>query len=152
MGVRVGEVVCAGCNWLGASGHEGGGEQLDVLLFVVSDVLEVGIILGAEAGCHEVLLRHAFNAAFVESVLEMLQGEGILEDIDIGRGILAFIIGAGKSCNQQKGCRCGGSEELHALCWLGSRNKGIILMSWRVKNMVVWILKSFIYGETACIK
>ena len=116
MGVSIREVVCAGCHWLGASGHDGRSEKLDMLLFVVSNVLEVGVVLGAEAGCHEVLLRHAFNAAFVESVFEMLQGEGILEDIDVGRGSLAFVR-AGKSCDEQKGCHCGGSEELHTLIW-----------------------------------
>lgn len=55
-GVRVGEVVRAGCDGGGAGGHDGRGEELDVLFFVVGDVFEVVVVVGAEAGVEEVLL------------------------------------------------------------------------------------------------
>ena len=58
-GVGVGEGVGAGRDGLGAGGHEGGGEELDVLFLVVGDVLEVGVVLRAEAGVREVFFRHA---------------------------------------------------------------------------------------------
>lgn len=88
--VRVGEVVRAGCDGGGAGGHDGRGEELDVLFFVVGDVLEVVVVVGAEAGAEEVGLGHALYAAFVEGVLQMLQGEGILQDVEVGDGSLAF--------------------------------------------------------------
>ncbi len=53
-GVRVGEAVGAGCDGCVAGRHEGGGEELDVLFFVVDDVLEVVVVGGAEAGFDEV--------------------------------------------------------------------------------------------------
>lgn len=61
-----------------------------MLFFVVGDVLEVVVVGTAEAGFYEVCLCHARNAAFVEDVLEMLESEGILEDIEVSDVSLAF--------------------------------------------------------------
>ncbi len=97
-GVRVREVVGAGCDWFGAGGGECRGEELDVLFFVVGDVLEVVVVCRAEAGVHEFFFRHFRDGAFVEDVLEMLEGEGVLEYIDIGDGGLTFD-GMGHSCD-----------------------------------------------------
>ena len=58
-GVRVREVVRAGGDGLGAGGREGGGQELDVLFFVVRDVLEVVVVRRAEAGFQELVFRHA---------------------------------------------------------------------------------------------
>ena len=49
-GVRVREIVGACCDGLGARGREGGGEEFDVLFFVVGDVFEVVVVGRAEAG------------------------------------------------------------------------------------------------------
>ena len=58
-GVRVGETVGACGDGLGAGGREGGGEEFDVLFFVVGDVLEVIVVRRAETGFQEVVFRHA---------------------------------------------------------------------------------------------
>ena len=112
-GVGVGEAVGAGCDGFRSSGREGGGEEHNVLFLVVGDVLEVVVVGGAEAGVGEGLLGHLGDGAFVEDVLEMLEGEGILEDVSIGDGGLTFDWrGHGCDGEQRHGCR--DSEELHA--------------------------------------
>ena len=46
----------------------------------------------------------------------MLEGEGILEDVNVGNGSLTFDgVGDRRDCQQR--CRCRGSEELHVLLW-----------------------------------
>ena len=89
-GVGVREAVGAGGDGFGAGGGDGGGEKFDVLFFVVGDVLEVVVVCGAEAGVGKVFFRHGRHGSFVEDVLEMLEGEGILEDVYISDGILTL--------------------------------------------------------------
>ena len=113
--VRVGEAVRAGGDGGGAGGHEGRGEQLDVLLLVVGDVLEVVVVRGAEAGLGEVRLGHFGHGAFVEDILEMFQRQGVLEDVDVGDGGLTFERAGDGGDGQQRRRRRGGSGELHAL-------------------------------------
>ena len=112
-GVRVGELVRAGRDGFGARGGDGRGEELDVLFFVVGDVFEVVVVGRAEAGVEEGLLRHALNAAFVKGVLQMLEREGILEDVEVRDGSLAFEW-VGEGCDEEQRCCRGGGEELHA--------------------------------------
>lgn len=85
-----------------------------MLFFVVGDVLEVIIVRGAEAGLQEVFFCHTRNGAFVKSILEMLQGESILEYVHICDGRLTFD-GVSNCCDCQKRRCCEGSRELHVV-------------------------------------
>ena len=87
--VRVREGVLA----LGDRGDTSGGqssrEELDVLGLIVSDVLEVVVVVGAVASVHEVLLGELLEGSVVELVLEVLEGESELENGGIDVGVLA---------------------------------------------------------------
>ena len=122
-GVRVGEVVRAGRDGFGAGGGEGRGEQFDVLFFVVGDVFQVVVVGRAEAGVGEGFLGEFGHGAFVEDVLEMLKGEGILEYVGVCDGGLTLDGGGDGSDGQQRyGCRSG--EELHALDFVQGQISG----------------------------
>ena len=71
--VRVREVVGAGRDGRVAGGGDGGGEEGDVGLLVVRDVLQVVVVVGAIARVLEVLLGEVLQGLLVEDVLEMLK-------------------------------------------------------------------------------
>lgn len=109
--VSVGEVVGTGLDGRLLSGHEGGGESLDVRLLIVGDVVEVVVVVGRVAGVGEVLEGELFEGTVVEVVLEVLQGQSELEDVVVQVGALGELSrlddggskgGAGQCGNRSK--------------------------------------------------
>lgn len=53
---------------------------------VQGDFLEVGVEGGVEAGVCEVRFGEVVDTRFVEVVFEVLEGEGVVEDVAVGDG------------------------------------------------------------------
>ena len=68
-------------NGVGACGFEGGGEEGDVGLLVTGDYLDLLADGRREAGLAEGLGRVVGQTLAVEGVFEVLEGEGIVEDL-----------------------------------------------------------------------
>lgn len=62
---------------------EGGGQEADVGGLVLGNLLDVAVEGGIEAGGGEVGLREALKTIAVELVLEVLKGQGVVQDIAI---------------------------------------------------------------------
>ena len=89
-GVRVGEGVGAGLHGRGAGGGEGGLKVEYVLFFVVRDIFEIGIVVGAEAGIEEHLFWHSGDAALVEDIFK------VLELVRCLVGVIIVLFGGGR--------------------------------------------------------
>lgn len=59
-------------------------EEIDVGLLVLADLSDAAADVGGETGLLEGLSTKLGKAAVVERVLEMLEGEGVLEDLRLG--------------------------------------------------------------------
>jgi hypothetical protein len=125
--ILVGEGVVASGVRGDTSGSQGTREKLDVLLLVVSDVLEVLVVLGAlscaivsvksseACGCKilshtsvdEVLLGELVESTLVEDVLEVLEGESELEDSGVDVVALNERSSAGNSGQERHGTENG---------------------------------------------
>jgi len=68
-----------------------GGEELDVVRFLGGDGLDVVVEGGFEAGSGELSLREVGQALAVEGVLEVLEGEGVVDDVDCVGFVLALL-------------------------------------------------------------
>lgn len=68
-----------------------------MLLFVCGDVEQVLVVGSGVAGVEEELLVHGADGTFVEDVLQVLEGQCILQDIDISDGCLTFVDWMGES-------------------------------------------------------
>ena len=53
---------------------------------VTGDFFEVGVEGGVEAGVCEIGLGEVTDTRFVEVVFEVLEGEGVVEDVAVGDG------------------------------------------------------------------
>lgn len=76
-----------------ASGHgrraglgQGGGQEGHVRRLVGGDLLQVGVEGGVEAAGGEVGLGEVLQALLVEGVFEVLEGEGVVEDVGVRDG------------------------------------------------------------------
>ncbi len=85
-GVRDAEVVAAGGDGGGAGLCEGGGQEGHVGHFVRGDFFEVGVEGAGEAGGCEGGFGEVGEAFAVEGVFEVLEGEGVVEDVGVGDG------------------------------------------------------------------
>ena len=65
---------------------ESGGQETDVGGFVRGDFLQVGVEGRVEARGRELGFREVLETFLVERVLEMLEGESIVEDVGVGDG------------------------------------------------------------------
>ena len=84
-----------------------------MLLFVVNNVQEIIVVSGCEACIEEILLGHHADAALIEDILEMLEGEGVLKDVNIGNGLALDGMGNGRRGKEQGGY--GSGEEFHGV-------------------------------------
>lgn len=57
------------------------GQEVDMGSLIAGDGLEVGVNLGVESGVLEVGLGVLGETITIEGILEMLQGQGILENV-----------------------------------------------------------------------
>ena len=89
-GVRVGEGVGAGLHGDGTGGGDRGLKVEYVLFFVVRDIFEIGIVVGAEAGIEEHLFWHGGDAALVEDIFKVLELVGCLV------GVIIVLFGGGR--------------------------------------------------------
>ena len=92
------EVVGALSDGVGTGFGECGGQEGNVRCLVRGDFLEVGVEGGVETSSGEVALGEVGETFTVEFVLEMLQGEGIVEDVgvgDLGRGLTELLEAVG---------------------------------------------------------
>lgn len=60
---------------------QSGGEKVDVIRLILANLLEIGVEGRVVAGTGKVLLRELRKTTTIEVVLEMLKGQGIVEDI-----------------------------------------------------------------------
>ena len=78
------EVVGALLDWLAAGGGDGRCQDVDVGALGATDGLELGDLVLGEAEAHELAVGELGEALVVEGGLEMLEGQGELQDVDIG--------------------------------------------------------------------
>ena len=83
LGVRDTKVVHALSDGLSTSFGESSGQERNVGGLVRGDLLEVGVEVGIEPGSGEVGLGVVGKTLTVEFVLEVLQGQSIVEDISV---------------------------------------------------------------------
>ena len=74
------ESVCALSDWSGTSGSQTSREEVDVGLLVELDLLQVVEEAGLEAGLLEICLGELGDSLTVEGVLQVLEGQSVLED------------------------------------------------------------------------
>lgn len=104
--VRDAEVVRAG-GYGGCAGfHESGGQEGNVRHFVGGDFFQVGVEGRVEAAGCEVGLGEVFETFLVEGVFEVLEGEGIVEDVGVGYcwgGLTDFLEEGATACGLDRG-------------------------------------------------
>lgn len=105
--IRCAEGVGAGLDGGGAGGSQTLGQEVDVGGLVRANRLDVVVEGGVVAGGSEIGLGVVRKAFLVESILKVLEGEGILENIGISRCGLALLGGSGHR-ETRKGSNSGG--------------------------------------------
>lgn len=85
-GVADAKVVGACCDWGGAGFFQSVGQESNMGHFVEGDGLQVSVKGGVESGTSEVGFAVIGETLTVESVLEMLEGESIVEDVCVCNG------------------------------------------------------------------
>lgn len=85
-----------------------------MLFFVCSDVKEIVVVIGREACAGELFFGHFADGAFVKNVLEVLEGKGVLEDVDISHCLTLLDRVSGTGGGDQQDCGEAGSE-LHGV-------------------------------------
>lgn len=142
--IVVGEVVGALLDWGGTRGLNGVGKELDVLLLVVRNVLQVVVVVVPVPGLLEIARAELLKGLVVEDVLEVLEGQGEVQDrgVDVG-GLTLLQVGRSggrEACAKREGG--GGAEVNHdglKLCALNewrSRERLLDEMgrrNWRVR-------------------
>ena len=92
-----------------------------MLFLVVDDVLKVVVVAGGVAGGRKVRLGHHADAFFVEDILEVLEGQGILENVGVRDGGLTLVDWvSGGNGSQEGGAEAG--LELHV--------GGLVVVMW----------------------
>ena len=82
-------------------------------LLVMSNVVEVVVVVGSIAGISEILSREILESVFVEDILEMLEGQGELKDcgVNVSRlPLLNRVSWMGGSKASQHSASCGGGK------------------------------------------
>jgi hypothetical protein len=80
------------------------GEERDMGGLIVGDFLEVGVEWVGETGLDEVLLGVVGKTLTVELVLELHEGQGVVEDVNVGNG-------GGELDDWASRCNCGESSD-----------------------------------------
>ena len=86
LGIRDGERVFACGDGGGAGFCEGGGQEGNMRHLIEGDFLEVGVEGGVETGGREVGFGKVGQTGLVEGVFEVLEGEGVVEDVSVRNG------------------------------------------------------------------
>lgn len=94
-----------------------------MLLFIVDNVEEVLKVCSGVAGGDKLCFTEHADGLLIENILEMLQGQGILKDVQIGDGSSTFDWGAESGSGEQRE-GCGDGRELH--CEDGAGRMGFV--------------------------